>query len=115
MGNCGAASENSSGKNRELNDCARNTDDIHRIRGLVEHQNADMLSTNGGPWYHTPLHQACFHNRPAVVEELLSLLHKRGILKRNLSMASAPGGRGGTGLPIELARGAGLNHIVEMI
>ena len=58
--------------NQELNNCARNTNDASRLRQLVA-QGADLASTNGGDWRHTPLHQACFHNRPLMVKALLEL------------------------------------------
>ena len=67
--------------NQELNNCARNTNDASRLRQLVA-QGADLASTNGGDWRHTPLHQACFHNRPLMVKALLdSAAGARGVRK----------------------------------
>ena len=39
----------------DLNNTARNTNDVAKIRELVN-KGADLLSTNGEPWNHTPLH-----------------------------------------------------------
>eukprot|EP00282_Hemiselmis_andersenii_P005532 CAMPEP_0114128694 /NCGR_PEP_ID=MMETSP0043_2-20121206/11070_1 /TAXON_ID=464988 /ORGANISM="Hemiselmis andersenii, Strain CCMP644" /LENGTH=820 /DNA_ID=CAMNT_0001221903 /DNA_START=108 /DNA_END=2570 /DNA_ORIENTATION=+ len=82
----------------ELNNAARNTDYAPEIYRLVA-EGADLASTNGGKWRHTPLHQACFHNRPAVVEALLSL----GAYEKSAHLESNPCGRGGTGTPMDLA------------
>merc|ERR1712226_117955 len=100
--------------NNDLNGTARNTDDVDRIRKLVS-QGADLLSTNGEPWNHTPLHQACYHNRPKVVEVLLSLLKQKGLLKECLNKHSNPCGRGDTGIPLELARGGGHSDCVALL
>ena len=59
--------------NKELNDTARNTEDVSRIRKLVK-DGAHLLSTNGHPWNHTPLHQAAYHGRTRSVEILIELL-----------------------------------------
>lgn len=95
---------------RRLNDTARNTNNVKAIRDLVT-QGADLASTNGCPWHHTPLHQACFHNRPEIVAVLLEL----GSYEKCAHLASNPCGRGGRGLPIELARGGGHHKIVSML
>ena len=42
-------------KDEDLNNTARNTNDVAKIRELVN-KGADLLSTNGEPWNHTPLH-----------------------------------------------------------
>jgi len=88
--------------NNKLNNPARNTNDIIEIKRLVD-LGADLLSTNGEPWNHTPLHQACYHNRPAVVDTLLNLLNKKGLAEKNLNMPSNPCGRGNNGKPVDLA------------
>ena len=48
--------------NSELNNVARNTNDTDKARRLVD-AGADLSSTNGPTWRHTPLHQAAFHGR----------------------------------------------------
>lgn len=58
--------------NSKLNDIARNTDDLQRIRQLVSAR-ADLCSHNGDPWLHTPLHQAAWHGRNSVAELLVGL------------------------------------------
>jgi len=88
--------------NCQLNNTARNTNDVNEIIRLVD-LGANMLSTNGEPWNHTPLHQACYHNRPVIVKSLLDLLNEKGLAKTNLSKHSNPCGRGGNGKPAELA------------
>ena len=93
--------------NRELNHVARNTNDTGRARRLVA-AGADLRSTNGYPWYHTPLHQAAFHGRFAMAETLVAL-------GAPLDLHSNPCGRGTTGTPIELARGGGHHRIVQML
>jgi len=104
------AEPNQSGESIELdnqlNQAARSTDDTELIRSLVE-QGANLLSTNGSPWFHTPLHQAAYHNRLDVVCCLIELLQERGLLERNLQTPSNPCGRGQHGVPIELAMGGG--------
>jgi|TARA_B100000524_G_scaffold150817_1_gene76356 hypothetical protein len=47
--------------NTELNNVhvARNTNDTAKARALVA-AGADLASTNGGGWRHTPLHQAAY-------------------------------------------------------
>ena len=108
----GGGSGNSSGKaaphlNRELNDVARNTDDVYRARSLVQ-RGADLSSTNGAPWHHTPLHQASYHGRYAMAETLVQL-------GAPLHLHSNPCGRGRHGTPLELARGGGHHAIAEML
>ena len=56
--------------NKELNDACRNTDDLDKIQMLIS-KGASVNSNNGHPFYHSPLHQAAFHNRRAVAELLL--------------------------------------------
>ena len=93
--------------NNELNNVARNTDDTHRARDLVD-QGADLSSTNGEPWHHTPLHQASYHGRYAMAETLVGL-------GAPLHLHSNPCGRGRHGTPLELARGGGHHAIAEML
>ena len=93
--------------NNELNDVARNTDDTHRARDLVD-QGADLSSTNGAPWHHTPLHQASYHGRYAMAETLVGL-------GAPLHLHSNPCGRGTHGTPLELARGGGHHAIAKML
>jgi len=100
--------------NTALNNKARNTNDVEKIRKMVK-LGADLLSTNGAPWYHTPLHQACYHGRPEVVKVLVELLKEQGILETNLTKKSNPCGRGAHGLPIELAKGGGHKEIVRIL
>eukprot|EP00931_Biecheleriopsis_adriatica_P018375 TRINITY_DN12900_c0_g1_i7.p1 TRINITY_DN12900_c0_g1~~TRINITY_DN12900_c0_g1_i7.p1 ORF type:complete len:649 (+),score=130.91 TRINITY_DN12900_c0_g1_i7:49-1995(+) len=96
--------------NQRLNDAARNTNDTALIRHLVD-QGADLKSTNGPEWRHTPLHQACFHGRTEVVRCLLEL----GAYEQCAHLDSNPCGRRGTGLPIELARGGGHHEIAKLM
>ena len=100
--------------NGELNDCARNTNDTGRLRDLVA-RGADLTSTNGAPWHHTPMHQSAYHNRPDMVETLVELCAERGVLERVLAMGSNPCGRGGSGTPVDLARGGGHRRCVEIL
>ena len=100
--------------NGELNDCARNTNDTGRLRDLVA-RGADLTSTNGAPWHHTPMHQSAYHNRPDMVETLVELCAERGVLERVLAMGSNPCGRGGSGTPADLARGGGHRRCVEIL
>ncbi|GMI05168.1 hypothetical protein TrVE_jg12415 [Triparma verrucosa] len=93
--------------NAELNDVARNTDDTNRARALVA-AGADLSSTNGPEWRHTPLHQAAYHGRYEMAKCLIEL-------GAPLDLHSNPCGRGSTGIPLELARGGGHTHIAEMI
>ena len=102
------------GLNRELNDCARNTNDTGRLRDLVA-RGADLTSTNGGPWHHTPMHQSAYHNRPDMVKTLMELCAEQGVLERVLAMGSNPCGRGGSGTPMDLARGGGHHRCVEIL
>jgi len=98
--------------NAELNSTARNTNDVAKIRELVG-QGADLLSTNGHPWHHTPLHQACIFGRVDSAKALIELLKKAGKLDTNLQMGSNTMGHlwpmwnscchGGTGKPMEFA------------
>merc|ERR1711959_289420 len=71
----------------------------------------DLASTNGEPWFHTPLHQACFHNRPIMVKALLEL----GAYELCAHLHSNPCGRGEKGTPLELARGGGHHDVVEIL
>ena len=82
--------------NQPLNDTARNTDDVGRARQLVT-DGADLLSTNGEPWRHTPLHQASFHGRYEMAACLVDLCREHGVLERVLTMPSNPCGRGAHG------------------
>ena len=86
--------------NGELNDCARNTNDTGRLRDLVA-RGADLTSTNGAPWHHTPMHQSAYHNRPDMVKTLMELCAERGVLERVLATGSNPCGRGGSGTPMD--------------
>jgi len=100
--------------NAELNSTARNTNDVKKIRRLVN-QGADLLSTNGPMWRHTPLHQAAYHGRPTVVKVLIELSREQGVLEKLLDMDSNPCGRGARGTPIELARGGGHTKNVRLL
>jgi len=100
--------------NQELNDTARNTNDVGKIRHLVS-QGADLLSTNGAMWRHTPLHQAAYHGRPRVIKVLIELARNQGVLKKNLDMSSNPCGRWSSGTPIELARGGNHHENVRLL
>ena len=100
--------------NGPLNDCARNTDDASRLRDLVR-RGADLTSTNGAPWHHTPMHQAAYHNRPEMVRALAELCEERGVLSRILAQGSNPCGRGGSGTPMDLARGGGHDRVVDIL
>ena len=93
--------------NTELNNVARNTDDCGRARRLVA-AGADLRSTNGAPWNHTPLHQASYHGRYEMARTLVEL-------GAPLELTSNPCGRGGRGLPIDLARGGGHHRIVQTL
>jgi len=97
----------SSALNTELNNVARNTDDTATARALVA-SGADLASTNGEPWRHTPLHQAAFHGRFEMAKTLVEL-------GAPLELHSNPCGRGEHGTPIELARGGGHHAIAEML
>lgn len=100
--------------NGELNNCARNTNDTGRLRDLVA-RGADLTSTNGAPWHHTPMHQSAYHNRPDMVKTLMELCAERGVLERVLATGSNPCGRGGSGTPMDLARGGGHHRCVEIL
>ena len=93
--------------NTELNNVARNTDDTSKARELVA-AGADLSSTNGEPWRHTPLHQAAFHGRFEMAKALVQL-------GARLDLHSNPCGRGQHGTPLELARGGGHHAIAEML
>ena len=93
--------------NTELNNVARNTDDTNKARRLVA-EGADLSSTNGPDWRHTPLHQAAFHGRYQMARVLIEL-------GSNLHLHSNPCGRGAHGTPLELARGGGHHRIAQMI
>ena len=58
--------------NTELNNVARNTDDTAKARALVA-RGADLASTNGPHWRHTPLHQAAYHGRYEMAKTLVEL------------------------------------------
>ena len=64
---------NTNALNTELNNVARNTNDLAKARELVA-AGADLRSTNGGTWRHTPLHQAAYH------EATEGLCHSSGAL-----------------------------------
>jgi len=93
--------------NSELNNVARNTNDTDKARRLVD-AGADLSSTNGPTWRHTPLHQAAFHGRYDMAKTLVQL-------GAPLELHSNPCGRGHTGTPLELARGGGHHRIAEML
>lgn len=97
----------SSKLNTELNNVARNTDDTNKARSLVA-SGADLSSTNGPSWRHTPLHQAAYHGRYEMAKTLIEL-------GAPLNLHSNPCGRGSTGIPLELARGGGHTRIADMI
>ena len=80
--------------NTELNNVARNTNDTAKARALVE-QGADLSSTNGPAWRHTPLHQAAYHGRFEMAKTLVEL-------GAPLHLHSNPCGRGATGTPYEV-------------
>ena len=102
------------GKNTELNDTARNTNDVNKIRRLVG-ERADLMSTNGPEWRHTAMHQAAYHNRPEVLKVLIELSRQKNQLIRILDMDSNPCGRGSRGTPLELARGGGHGECVRLL
>merc|ERR1719181_2163717 len=83
--------------NTELDNVARNTNDTEKARQLVT-MGADLSSTNGPHWRHTPLHQACYHGRYEMAATLVELGAK-------LDLHSNPCGRGCSGTPYELAQG----------
>eukprot|EP00802_Teleaulax_amphioxeia_P008287 Tamp_08295.p1 GENE.Tamp_08295~~Tamp_08295.p1 ORF type:complete len:739 (-),score=125.09 Tamp_08295:131-2116(-) len=101
--------------NADLNDTARNTNDIDKIRRLVRDSNADLLSTNGEPWNHTPLHQSAYHGRLENCRVLVELLREKGVLLECLDKSSNPCGRGARGTPVELARGGGHHAIASFL
>ena len=93
--------------NTELNNVARNTNDTARARALVE-AGADLSSTNGPHWRHTPLHQACYHGRFEMARALLEL-------GADTRLHSNPCGRGRHGTPLELARGGNHERVVALL
>merc|ERR1719473_1786276 len=93
--------------NTELNNVARNTNDTNKARALVA-QGADLSSTNGPSWRHTPLHQAAYHGRFEMAQTLVKL-------GAPLHLHSNPCGRGAHGTPLELARGGGHQRIADML
>merc|ERR1719331_3137597 len=93
--------------NTELNNVARNTNDTAKAKALVR-AGADLHSTNGPSWRHTPLHQAAYHGRYEMAATLVEL-------GARLDLHSNPCGRGATGTPLELARGGGHTRIAEML
>ena len=93
--------------NEELNDVARNTDDTARATALVA-AGADLSSTNGPHWRHTPLHQAAYHGRFEMAKTLV-------VLGAPLELHSNACGRGELGTPFELARGGEHHAIAAMI
>lgn len=93
--------------NTELNNVARNTNDTAKARALVA-QGADLSSTNGPAWRHTPLHQAAYHGRYDMAKTLVEL-------GAPLDLHSNPCGRGATGTPLELAQGGGHHNIARML
>lgn len=103
---CGASRGNSN-PNAELNNIARNTNNCDRARALVS-AGADLSSTNGPHWRHTPLHQACYHGRYEMAKCLVDL-------GAPLTLHSNPCGRGRHGTPLELARGGGHERIAKML
>jgi len=98
------------GIDQDLNDVARNTNDTNKLRQLVA-KGANLRSTNGAPWNHTPLHQACYHGRLEQARTLLEL----GAGMNIENMPSNDCGRGGNGKPIDLARGGGHQAIVALL
>lgn len=93
--------------NTELNNVARNTNDTAMARALVA-KGADLASTNGPTWRHTPLHQAAYHGRYEMAKALVEM-------GAPLDLHSNPCGRGATGIPLELARGGGHERIAKML
>merc|ERR1712138_105949 len=93
--------------NTELNNVARNTNDTAKARALVT-AGADLSSTNGPTWRHTPLHQAAFHGRYEMAATLVELGSR-------LDLHSNPCGRGQHGTPLELARGGNHHKTATML
>ena len=93
--------------NTELNNVARNTNDTAKARALFA-QGAALSSINGPHWRHTPLHQAAYHGRYEMAKTLVEL-------GAPLDLHSNPCGRGGSGTPLELARGGGHTRIAQML
>merc|ERR1719197_2399230 len=63
--------------NTELNNVARNTDDTNKARRLVA-EGADLSSTNGPDWRHTPLHQPAFHGRYRIAQMIEAAIKNNG-------------------------------------
>jgi hypothetical protein len=110
-------------KNAELNDTARLTNDVEKIRRLVT-EGAELVSTNGPEWRHTSMHQAAFRNTPQMIKVLIELCREQNLLGRVLGMEgndshllSAWNHRGGgaRGTPIELARGGGHGECAALL
>jgi len=112
-------------KNAELNDTARNTNDVEKIRALVT-EGATLVSINSPGWGHTPMHQAAHHNRPQIIKVLIELCREQNLLGRVLGMESNPGERRepmgrflgmekGSGTPVELARGGGHGECAALL
>lgn len=99
--------KSTSALNSELNNVARNTNDTKRARSLVA-AGADLSSTNGPSWRHTPLHQAAYHGRYEMAKVLVEL-------GADTTLRSNPCGRGKLGTPLELARGGGHGAIVALL
>lgn len=93
--------------NTELNNVARNIGDTEKAKLLVA-AGADLRSTNGPPWNHTPLHQAAYHGHYEMACTLVAL-------RADLNLHSNPCGRGCHGTPLELAQGGGHQSIARMI
>ena len=91
--------------NTELNNVARNTDDTAKARALVA-AGAQLDSTNGPYWNHTPLHQAAIHGRYRMAACLVKL-------GAPLQLPANPSAQPGT--PLELALLGGHTWIAEMI
>ena len=93
--------------NTELNNVARNSDDVAKMHALIA-TGADITSTNGPEWRHTPLHQAAYHGRIEMAKALVEL-------GAPLDLPSNSCDRAGEGKPAELARGGEHHAIAEMI
>merc|ERR1712127_839847 len=85
--------------NTELNNVARNTNDIERATMLVV-EGAELDSINGPEFRHTPLHQACFHGRYEMARALAELHLMKGI---SLELEFKEVGKPGPGKAADLA------------